>query len=566
MSAVLEIAPELKPEWKPAVQARTAALHRTLTPSEIASQLQEALVMAGMVSLRNDLTVEIGDWWTFNWKTNVITLPKAELETRMREEISWIILHESAHAALTRLHDILPVNLRSKPEIHTLLNCIEDVRIEAWLVERFPGARTWKELTDARRLNNNGEPEWATPGAHPVSSFLTGILELGVSGRIPVSMNPEARAALEEARPFLESAFACLPPSVAVSALSVDSLYRNHVVACAYREADYQLPPTSMEKWVRIMQATMWIHVASGVLPAYLHLVKKHGAVELPTSRGVRVVHAGAGQRAPLSEEQLQRALRAELAGKTNHPYRNAVLKYAPQIRSVTDLLMQLLPNHRGLRHARGFRSGDRLDLRMAAQFEADPRLHEKLWIQRRRRTLPDPAFLFLLDRSESMKQESKSTAAFDSSVIIREACTRAGIPFSILLFNDDAVCIHGWDKKTDAAAEAALSLVMQPAGSTNLLNALHIARRSIAERREKDRIVFLLTDGLVSPEIGRKVRKEAALFSDAGIRIVAIGIGEETEDIRSLFPEASVVQEAGALPGVLADGLTRALEESRNS
>ncbi len=48
-------------------------------------------------------------------------------------------------------------------------------------------------------------------------------------------------------------------------------------------------------------------------------------------------------------------------------------------------------------------------------------------------------------------------------------------------------------------------------------------------------------------------------------MRIVAIGIGEETEDIRSLFPDASVVQEAGALPGVLADGLARALEESRN-
>ena len=124
------------------------------------------------------------------------------------------------------------------------------------------------------------------------------------------------------------------------------------------------------------------------------------------------MVRAGAGHRAPLSEEQLQRALRAELAGKTNHPYRNAVHKYAEQIRSVTDILMQILPNHRGLRHSRGFRFGDRLDLRAAAQFEADPRLHEKLWMQRRRRTLPDPAFLFLLDRSDSMKQESKSAAA----------------------------------------------------------------------------------------------------------------------------------------------------------
>jgi Mg-chelatase subunit ChlD len=257
--------------------------------------------------------------------------------------------------------------------------------------------------------------------------------------------------------------------------------------------------------------------------------------------------------------------LRAELAGKTNHPYRNAVHKYAEQIRSVTDILMQILPNHRGLRHSRGFRSGDRLDLRAAAQFEADPRLHEKLWMQRRRRTLPDPAFLFLLDRSESMKQESKSAAAFDSSVIIREACTRAGIPFSIVLFNDDAVCIHGWDKKSDASAEAALSLVLKPDGGTNLLNALQFARRSMESRKEKDLIVFLLTDGLVPEKIGLEVKKEASLLADDGIRIVAIGIGEETEDIRSLFPDASVVQDAGALPSVLAGGLTRALQETRS-
>jgi Mg-chelatase subunit ChlD len=221
---------------------------------------------------------------------------------------------------------------------------------------------------------------------------------------------------------------------------------------------------------------------------------------------------------------------------------------------------MQLLPNHRGLRHSRGFRSGDRLDLRAAAQFEADPRLYEKLWMQRRRRTLPDPAFLFLLDRSESMKQEGKSAAAFDSSVMIREACTRCGIPFSIVLFNDDAVCIHGWEKKSDAHAEAALSLVLKPDGGTNLLNALRFAMQSMEARKEKDRIVFLLTDGMVPEEVGLEVKKEAARFADDGIRIVAIGIGQETQDIRSLFPEASVVQDAGALPGVLADGLTRTL------
>ena len=49
---------------------------RIQTP--VGSQLQQALVMASMVSLRNDLAVELGDWWAFNWKTNVITIPQRD--------------------------------------------------------------------------------------------------------------------------------------------------------------------------------------------------------------------------------------------------------------------------------------------------------------------------------------------------------------------------------------------------------------------------------------------------------------------------------------------------------
>ena len=132
----------------------------------IESQLQEALAMAGMVSLTNDLAVELGEAWAFNWATRVITIPLDDLRESPREQICWIILHEAAHAALTRLHDFLPESLRKKPEIAHLLNCIEDVRIERWLVARFPGSAPGRPCHESWR--------WR-PSPYPPTSILSSL-------------------------------------------------------------------------------------------------------------------------------------------------------------------------------------------------------------------------------------------------------------------------------------------------------------------------------------------------------------------------------------------------------
>ncbi len=530
-----------------------------LTAQEIESQLQEALVMAGMVSLRNDLSVEIGEWWAFNWTTNVITIPLQELLECPREEICWIILHEAAHAALTRLHHLVPEELQKEDAIAALLNCIEYVRIENWLVERFPGSRSWQRVAREMAAKNDSVSQ-----EHPVRAFLRGVLRMTYQGNVFETLRTEARAALEEARPALELAFACVPPTTAAELGSVQDLYNQHAVSHCYRRADLMEDPPTFEKWVRVMQASMWAHVIKGVLSPFRRLVKQFGFPPLPWQRTILVTQVRRDTRSKRrSPSERRRALRASIDGGGQGQYLATVHKYGAEIKEVSDLLLQLLPNHRSLHQVRRCSSGDLLDLRTASQFEADRRLYSQLWIQRRRRVIPDPALLFLMDRSGSMRNDGKATAAYESLVLLREACLRVRIPFSILLFDNDTEVIHGWDSVDTPKSEAALAATLRPGGGTSLQNAFKAAEKHFESRTERDKFLFVMSDGKINRDEGREIRRQAVGITNQGIKLVPFGLGFEGEDIRTFFPEAELIRDASALPSAFSRALVASIQEA---
>lgn len=529
-------------------------------PELFTERLQEALVMAGMVSLRNDLAVELGDWWSFNWQTNVITLPKLELASAPEAEICWVILHEAAHASLTRLHHILPEKTLHQPEVQVLLNCIEDIRIENWLVERFPGSRQWKVVAQEIAASHDPQSTELAAQENPAVGFLRGLLRFGETGRLPAHLNAVSKAALEECLPALSAAFACVPPSVNVREASVDALYRGHPVSRCYTAKDQLEEASPFEKWVRILQASMWSHVGEGVLPTFLKLVQQHGCPQLPAPRIIRVCSARESKSTRPMPEELKHALRKQLLHTGTGDYWQTVAKYGEQICSITDVLLRLLPNHRGLRHVRGCRTGDRLDLRVAAQFEVDRRLHDKLWMKRLRRHLPEPAFVFAMDCSHSMHRMGRSTAAYDSIVVMREACKRAGIPFSVLAFNDGAKVLLNWEHPDDTSSQLALSELLRPSGGTDIVAALEASADLLGERWERNQFVFLMTDGELRRRQIEEVKRCNARLAKNGTEVLAFGLGRDAEDISLIYPEARLVPDAAVLPRAFSSTLVRAI------
>jgi hypothetical protein len=176
-------------------------------------RLQEALVMAGMVSLRNDLAVEFGDWWSFNWQTNVITLPKRELSSCSRR--GDLLDHPTRSSP--RLPDPTAPHPPSektlqRPEIQVLLNCIEDVRIENWLVERFPGSRPWKEV--AQRIAGRADPKSPSRRAqeNPAVGFLRGLMRFGNRDTCRQALNGVSRSGTRRMPASIEGGVCLRPP------------------------------------------------------------------------------------------------------------------------------------------------------------------------------------------------------------------------------------------------------------------------------------------------------------------------------------------------------------------
>jgi midasin (ATPase involved in ribosome maturation) len=196
----------------------------------------------------------------------------------------------------------------------------------------------------------------------------------------------------------------------------------------------------------------------------------------------------------------------------------------------------------------------------VAAQFEGDRRLYARLWMRRQKPTLPEPAFAFVMDHSESMRHGGKTQAAFESLVLVREACSRVGIPFTVIMFNNQAELIHDWEQMNDSASEAALSAILKPSGGTSIAAALKAAAASLKQRHERDRYLFLLTDGISPTEEHQNIMKRLTQFAEENITVVPFGIGAEGEAISKLFPEAEIVRNARDFPGALSKTLVRVL------
>jgi Mg-chelatase subunit ChlD len=111
----------------------------------------------------------------------------------------------------------------------------------------------------------------------------------------------------------------------------------------------------------------------------------------------------------------------------------------------------------------------------------------------------------------------------------------------------------------SDARAEAVLGSILEADGGTNLVKAMKKAAESLEKRPERDRFLFLLTDGDIASETEAAVREAAQDLEQQGIHLLAIGIG--IQPLHRIFPDSETIQNASQLPEVLGKSLTRVLQ-----
>lgn len=538
--------------------------------------LPELQSLAALASSDPEVRLESGEpgcQWSFNWSTRTITGKPEDLALRPSDYCRGLILHESAHAALTRLGDIVPPALY-QADLHPLLNVVEDCRIENWLQQRFPGCRPWIRLYNDWLFADPSEEARARLAADPAGGFLAGLLDRWWNQTPVLTLHPEAAAALAEVVPHFDAAVAAFPDPALPDPVRMRAAYRSHPVSLCFRARDRESDPTPEECLIRMLQHRMWGICWRHIVPVFRRLLE-HPDSE-PTRRSIAVLEAGAAMARLLGNAGPPLAAGSPPNG-TGRPragtrqvtrregpatdYHRSIARHGPLIESSAAALLRVLTVDSRPQRTRFHPSGSLPDLRVAMQAEADARLYVRLWQRTTLPRHPDPAFVLLIDRSGSMRGE-KAAATFDALVVMREVCLRLGIPLTIIAFGLDAAILQSCHQPMAPGVPAALAGLLQPTGGTDIRPALNLACRSLAASPNRHLHLWILSDGETSEPA--QPRRHLQTLRAGGVMVHGLGLGPDSDGLTQLVPKARTGLAPRHLPGLFTELLRHQVGTAR--
>jgi len=558
-------------------------------PDDVRDRLLTELgELARLTARRSDLVIRTGEPgcpWSFNWRERLIEVPPDDLATRPGDFCRGLVLHEAAHAAITRLQVLVPESDHRR--LHSLLNVLEDCRIETWMRCRFPGCVPWVRAYNDLLFGEMRTQPW------PVSrtaQFLRGILEGWWFGATVDGARPEVMEAWETIRPALADITAAQPASTPGSPL----------------QALAGAAPWSPEDEVLAAQRRMWDITRTRIVPVWDALVaadQAEGLGPLPEEelqhllRFLRAclewieAHEGPAGPGPgargrggsgLSGVGLQRRARTNRQGPTvtlpplrfgsgltrrlwealapgsDDAYLTSYGRVHDKVDRLAGEIIRIFHEEGRTRWRKRQPLGGRLDLRAAMRCEADPQRYRELWDARVAPQRFDPCVLLLVDRSGSM-QGNGIAAAFDALVLLVEVCCRAGIEVAVHSFARDHRCDLPFGAVLDAAAQKKLAgLNSGCGGGTDMTGGLAGAGAALAARPHRHRVIITLGDGM--PDDAERTRAQVSALRAEGIACLGLGLGPETRGLGDFFDHALVEVPVEEVAERLAGLLRRAL------
>jgi len=519
--------------------------------SEQSQFVEELERLARLTAFRPGLRLVVGESgtdWSFNWRTGTISVDGGRLAAESADFNRGLVMHESAHAAMTRLQSIVPAATLQDRRQFALLNAVEDCRIETWMQRRFPGCRPWVREYNDRLFRPALDPAAARP---PAAQFLTGILTRWWYGRAAEPMCDAARQALESAWPAIERAIEVLPPAPD-SVIGLPSAYLRSPVSRCYTVDDSLDPPDPFEQAVRIAQYDMWSIVHQDILPVYLRLLP--AGDDASGSLMASLVLLASPNR--ISRTGRPRGVDS-LKPDGHDVYQASCRRQHSAIDRLGDDFLRWFEAHGKAKLRRGFPWGHRLDLRAAMRFEADPAAYRSLWSRIIVPTRIDPHFSLVIDRSGSMAGE-KIEQSFHGVVLLCEVCRRVGVPLNIYAFSSEVERLLHFDEPLSSDVCARLGTMPGSAdGGTDLGGALEQVAADLGESPFRDRFVLILSDG--EPDDPGSVRSQIERLAAGGIGLIGLGLGPRTAALESIIPNSQVNLAAADVPSAFASLLLRA-------
>ena len=146
-----------------------------------------------------------------------------------------------------------------------------------------------------------------------------------------------------------------------------------------------------------------------------------------------------------------------------------------------------------------------------------------------------DSAVVICLDVSGSMFDDYLIAPAVMTCRALLETLDAAGVKTAVLCFGSQISVPKGFAK--NARQASTLLGTVKQGGSTNDYAALRYAHQMLAQRHERRKITFVITDGYGKPDA---VRQQVASGQALGITTIGIGIGT---DVTSIYGQAVTVR-----------------------
>jgi cobalamin biosynthesis protein CobT len=148
-----------------------------------------------------------------------------------------------------------------------------------------------------------------------------------------------------------------------------------------------------------------------------------------------------------------------------------------------------------------------------------------------------DSAVVICLDASGSMFDTNNLIGpAVQTTRALLETLSSAGVNTAVLAFGSNVYEVKSFD--TNHRKVSAKLPTIKPRGDTNDYTALRYAHQLLAQRHERRKIVFVVTDGRGDPWAVRQQVDSGNAFG-----VTTIGIGIKT-DVSDIYPNAVSVQD----------------------
>ena len=543
--------------------------------------LDELERLAQLVSHMPDLVLREGDagtGWSFNRRDRVITMDGSKLRSESRNFNRGLVLHEMAHAVLTRISPYLQGDYLSRRDIYSAINAFEDIRIESWLMRRFVGGREWITEYNGKLLLNTvpefKKLEWTQ--LPPLQAFLAAVMARWWHGPEQVDIPKTLKPLVDEAWPHIERICKAIPGTChdSTSRCRAVDEYRRSTARGLYLLHDSVRAPDEFEMEVRFKQDEFWSIFEEGILP----IIQRLAPHDLDSTRKSNraLDHALFNRWARAQSDETIESMSADRAtAKFNSNLSNcgqirgpgdslpwdsnlgAYLKSAQiqthSIEKLSAILQSLFPPKWSRSWEGPRNSGIRIRMRSVTQAEANPRNILKIWERRSPPTRSIPHVTALIDRSGSMDGE-RMVAAFAGCVLVSEVCHKAGIPFSLFTFSNRCEEVIGWQTALDETQRGRMGgLAKAASGGTNMAEALRKVGQHLMHSPHQHRVLVVLGDG---DDGDHQVAALARRLSQSGVHLVGLGVGPDTAAMGDCIPNSRTCLIPGAIPGALASVL----------